>query len=180
MNPDLSKTLACIAAGQPIALVGARDATEEARWLFFDLGAFVASHKGMVVTGLADGIDGAAVAGASFVDPARVLAFTPWAGFGAANFQPGIMALVNVVTERQQSLVRELHPAPHALKLAAFQLHCRNVAIMDASKACIAWPSERTGGTRMAMAIARRIGLPVVDLSDEAVREELRREMMER
>lgn len=132
------------------------------------MAAWLARRGWHLHSGGAAGADSAFAAGA----PAeRRTVFLPWPGYrGCAG--PDCRTLSADRMRTCLAIAAALHPAWHRCSPAAQQLHARNAAILlgeDADTpvhAVVAWTSQGriAGGTGMGIRIARRYGIPVLNL----------------
>jgi len=119
-------------------------------------------------SGGAAGADSAFAAGAP---PGTRALFLPWPRY-RGNAGPDCLTLSADRTRRCLAIAADLHPAWHRCSPAARNLHARNAAILlgeDADTpvhAVVAWTSrgQVSGGTGMGIRIARRYGIPVLNL----------------
>lgn len=150
-------------------------------------------------SGRAEGADIAFEAGACEVEDSLFDAFLPWNGFGSAEFvkahpeltmRPGTLASA-LQFSNAVSLVEKVHPVFTRLKPGDRKLHLRNAFqvlgadLNEPVNFVICWTpdgavtekesSRNTGGTRTAIVLAERHGIPVVNLARPQWRDDLRR-----
>jgi hypothetical protein len=140
--------------------VGSRSTPENWRNFFKQLAAALAARGYTLRSGAAAGADKAFESGAKEKE-----IYLPWPGFGGSNSQ---LYGPNLNRAAAEQLVSEIHPAWHKLNTTARKLHIRNAfqvlgpQLTEASKFLICWTPEgaEVGGTRTAIVIARRYGVP--------------------
>ena len=150
-------------------------------------------------SGRAEGADIAFEAGACAAADPLLEIFLPWRGFGSAEFSkahpelslyPGIVASP-LQFSNATSLVEAVHPRFRLLQAGPRKLHLRNcfqvlgADLNNPVKFVVCWTpdgavneaesSRETGGTRTAIVLAERNGIPVVNLARPQWREDLRR-----
>ena len=123
-------------------------------------------------SGAADGADTAFEAGAEQAQGAREI-WLPWPGFNERTAD-GATVRVGIYSQANRDLARQSHPAWHALRDAVQKLMVRNVhqilgpepGTSPPSDLVICWTPDGggEGGTGMAIRLAERHGIPVVDL----------------
>ena len=132
------------------------------------MAAWLARRGWHLHSGGAAGADSAFAAGA----PAeRRTVFLPWPGYRGCR-GPDCRTLSRDRMHTCLAIAADLHPTWHRCSPAARTLHARNTAILlgqDADTpvhAVVAWTSQGrvSGGTGMGIRIARRYGIPVLNL----------------
>ncbi len=136
------------------------------------IGRAMALHGWMLRSGAADGADTAFEAGAEHGKGAREI-WLPWPGFNGRTAD-GAATRVGVNSQANRDLARQSHPAWHVLRDAVQKLMVRNVhqvlgpepGSSPPSDVVICWTADGAGegGTAMAIRLAERHGIPVVDL----------------
>ena len=131
------------------------------------MAAWLARRGWHLHSGGAAGADSAFAAGAP---PDTRTLFLPWPGY-RGNAGPDCRTLGADRTRRCLAIAADLHPTWHRCSPAARKLHARNVSILgvdiDApAHAVVAWTVAGAvrGGTGMGIRIARRYGIPVLNL----------------
>lgn len=159
-----------------VACIGTRKLSKEDQEFCFRVGLFFAGHGLFVGSGNAQGADQAYLRGVNSAAPWRGILYLPWDGFETTQVRSGNHLRCEPYPEDYRERVRALHPNPDALSQRAWKLMIRNVAILDKSKVCVAWPGE-TGGTKFGMALAEEMKIPLIDLSDEKQKSALKHTM---
>ena len=136
------------------------------------IGRVMASHGWTLRSGAADGADTAFEAGAEHGKGPREI-WLPWPGFNGRTAD-GAATRVGVNSQAHRDLARQSHPAWHVLRDAVQKLMVRNVhqilgpepGSSPPSDVVICWTPDGAGegGTGMAIRLAERHGIPVVDL----------------
>ena len=136
------------------------------------IGRAMARHGWTLRSGAADGADTAFEAGAEHGRGPREI-WLPWPGFNDRTAD-GATTRVGVSSQANRDLARQSHPAWHALRDAVQKLMVRNVhqilgpepGSSPPSDMVICWTPDGAGegGTGMAIRLADRHGIPVVDL----------------
>ena len=136
------------------------------------IGRAMARHGWTLRSGAADGADTAFEAGAEQGRGPREICL-PWPGFNGRTAD-GATTRVGVNSQANRDLARQSHPAWHVLRDAVQKLMVRNVhqilgpepGSSPPSDVVICWTpdGEGEGGTGMAIRLAERHGIPVVDL----------------
>ena len=131
------------------------------------IAAWLARRGWHLHSGGAAGADSAFAAGA----PAqRRTVFLPWPGY-RGNAGPDCRTVSAERSHRCLAIAAALHPAWHRCSPAARKLHARNVSILAADTdapvdavACWTRDGLPSGGTGMGIRVARRYGIPVLNL----------------
>ncbi|MCY4661563.1 MAG: hypothetical protein OXF93_17430 [Acidobacteria bacterium] len=136
------------------------------------IGRAMASHGWTLRSGAADGADTAFEAGAEHGKGPREI-WLPWPGFNGRTAD-GAATRLGVNSQANRDLARQSHPAWHVLRDAVQKLMVRNVHQIlgpepgnsPPSDVVICWTPDGAGegGTGMAIRLAERHGIPVVDL----------------
>ena len=136
------------------------------------IGRAMARHGWTLRSGAADGADTAFEAGAEHGRGPRQI-WLPWPGFNGRTAD-GATTRVGINSQANRDLARQSHPAWHVLRDAAQKLMVRNVhqilgpepGSSPPSDVVICWTPDGAGegGTGMAIRLADRHGIPVVDL----------------
>ena len=136
------------------------------------IGRAMARHGWTLRSGAADGADTAFEAGAEHGRGPREI-WLPWPGFNGRTCD-GATTRVSTNNQTNRDLARQSHPAWHVLRDAVQKLMVRNVhqilgpepGSSPPSDVVICWTpdGEGEGGTGMAIRLAERHGIPVVDL----------------
>ena len=136
------------------------------------IGRAMARHGWTLRSGAADGADTAFEAGAERGDGPREI-WLPWPGFNGRTAD-GAGTRVGINSQANRDLARQSHPAWHDLRDTVQKLMVRNVhqvlgpepGSSPPSDVVICWTpgGAGEGGTRMAIRLAERHGIPVVDL----------------
>ncbi len=136
------------------------------------IGRAMARHGWTLRSGAADGADTAFEAGAEHGKGPREI-WLPWPGFNGRTAD-GAATRVGTNSQANRDLARQSHPAWHVLRDAVQKLMVRNVhqilgpepGSSPPSDVVICWTPDGTGegGTGMAIRLAERHGIPVVDL----------------
>ena len=136
-----------------------RDMTTMAAWL--------ARRGWHLHSGGAAGADSAFAAGAP---PGRRTVFLPWPAYRDCT-GPDCRTLSPERMRTCLAIAADLHPAWHRCSPAARKLHARNVSILAADTdapvdavACWTRDGLPSGGTGIGIRIARRYGIPVLNL----------------
>ena len=131
------------------------------------MAAWLARRGWHLHSGSAAGADSAFAAGAP---PGTRTLFLPWPGY-RGNAGPDCRTLSADRTRRCLAIAADLHPAWHRCSPAARKLHARNVSILAVDTgapvdavACWTRDGLPNGGTGMGIRIARRYGIPVLNL----------------
>lgn len=152
--------------------IGSRETPPDQIQRMIDIAQQLAVHKWILRSGGAQGADQAFMHGAA----RRAEVFLPWPSY--ERQQVHACAPARVGTHVQDDAIeysRTLHPAPEHLKDAVARLHGRNVHIMlgqdihdpQPVQVVICWtPHGRvTGGTGMALRVAEKLEIPVINLA---------------
>ena len=136
------------------------------------IGRAMARHGWTLRSGAADGADTAFEVGAEQGRGPREI-WLPWPGFKGRTAD-GATARVGINNQANRDMARQSHPAWHVLRDAVQKLMVRNVhqilgpepGSSPPSDLVICWTpdGEGGGGTGMAIRLADRHGIPVVDL----------------
>ena len=136
------------------------------------IGRAMARHGWTLRSGAAEGADTAFEAGAEHGRGPREI-WLPWPGFNGRTAD-GASTRVGTSNQANRDLARQSHPAWHVLGDAAEKLMVRNVhqvlghepGSSPPSDVVICWTpdGEGEGGTGMAIRLAERHGIPIVDL----------------
>ena len=152
--------------------IGSRQTPQAVLETMERIGRAMARHGWTLRSGAAVGADTAFEAGAEQERGAREI-WLPWPGFNdrAAD---GATTRVGVSSQANRDLARQSHPAWHVLRDAVQKLMVRSVhqvlgpepGSSSPSDMVICWTpdGEGEGGTGMAIRLADRHGIPVVDL----------------
>ena len=132
------------------------------------MSAWLARRGWNLHSGGAAGADSAFAAGAP---PALRTVFLPWPGYQGCS-GPDCRSLTADRMDSCLAIVADLHPAWHRCSQAARRLHARNAAIVLGAEcdrpvdALVAWTrlGAVSGGTGTGIRIARRYGIPVLNL----------------
>ena len=165
-----------------VSCIGSRElGTEEKRQRCFKLGAWIVRCGGQVHSGnsqiyLKDGsrpkvplnsADFAFASGGNSVDPTQVYLYQPWNGFNGYQIVPGNHVMLPPYPQWMEDLVVRLHDRGPYLKRGPLGLHTRNVAIVQPTQLCLAYPSQKLGGggTGMGIRVAQHLGIEFIDLN---------------
>lgn len=162
--------------------IGSRETPPGILALMTKIATRLASHHGdgfWLRSGHAPGADQAFESGAVWEGEPHLTSFLPWDGFegGKVRFAPFAYG----VSERNDAIAEEFHPAWDRLTQGARKLHSRNVAQIlgrpdePYSSFVICWTKDgkASGGTGQAIRIADAFGIPVYNLYDQATRDRL-------
>ena len=152
--------------------IGSRKTPEAVLETMERIGRTMARLGWTLRSGAADGADTAFEAGAEQERGAREI-WLPWPGFNGRTAD-GATIRVGTSSQANRDLARQSHPAWHALRDAVQKLMVRNVhqvlgpepGSSPPSDVVICWTPDGAGegGTGMAIRLAERHGIPVVDL----------------
>lgn len=152
--------------------IGSRMTPEAVLETMERIGRAMARHGWTLRSGAADGADTAFEGGAAQAEGAREI-WLPWSGFNGRTAD-GATIRVGTSSQTNRDLARQSHPAWHALRDAVQKLMVRNVhqilgpepGSSPPSDVVICWTPDGAGegGTGMAIRLAERRGIPVVDL----------------
>lgn len=131
------------------------------------IGKFLANNGFCLRSGGADGADQAFEAGCDEVNGEKEI-FIPWKGFN------GIDGIVPSYNDEVYEEVSSLHPAWYRCSSGARKLHCRNwyqvngINNEEPSEFIVCWTpgGELVGGTTMAIRLAMKRNIPVVNLAN--------------
>ena len=131
------------------------------------MAAWLARRGWHLHSGGAAGADSAFAAGAP---PERRTVFLPWPGYRGCQ-GPDCRTLTAERIQVCLGIAAALHPAWHRCSPVARKLHARNVSILAADTdmpvhavVCFTIRGAIAGGTGMGIRIARRYGIPVLNL----------------
>ena len=138
------------------------------------IGKFLANNGFCLRSGGAGGADQAFEAGCDEVNGEKEI-FIPWKGFN------GIDGIVPSYNDEVYEEVSSLHPAWHRCSSGARKLHCRNwyqvngISNEEPSEFIVCWTpgGELVGGTAMAIRLAMKKNIPVVNLAKPNALKEL-------
>ena len=157
--------------------IGSRQTPQAVLETMERIGRAMARHGWTLRSGAADGADAAFEAGAEHERGPREI-WLPWPGF-KGRAADGADTRVGINSEANRDLARQSHPAWHLLREAVQKLMVRNVhqilgpepGSSPPSDVVICWTPEGAGegGTGMAIRLAERHGVPVVDLGTRAL-----------
>ena len=152
--------------------IGSRQTPQAVLEMMERIGRAMARHGWTLRSGAADGADTAFEAGAERERGPREI-WLPWPGFNG-RATDGAATRVGINSQANRDLARQAHPAWHVLREAVQKLMVRNVhqvlgpepGSSPPSDVVICWTPEGAGegGTGMAIRLAERHGVPVVDL----------------
>ena len=152
--------------------IGSRQTPQAVLETMERIGRAMARHGWTLRSGAADGADTAFEAGAEKEQGPREI-WLPWPGF-KGRAADGADTRVGINSEANRDLARQSHPAWHVLREAVQKLMVRNVhqvlgpepGSSPPSDVVICWTPDGAGegGTGMAIRLAERHGVPVVDL----------------
>lgn len=156
-----------------VACIGSRAASVSDLSFWWAVGKYIVRCGAHLRTGNAEGVDQAAAWGGNQIEPSRVSLVLPWRSYEAHRIHPGNVVEVGEAPPENLDLVRLLHPNPDALQPGDWKLHARNVDIVRTCWFVLAQPrtGPRAGGTGMGMAVARFMGIPVLDVNPPEVRD---------
>lgn len=150
--------------------IGARQTPSRVLEEMKKIGEYCRRNGVWVRSGHADGADWAFEQGAQ----EACIAYLPWQGFNSnLKSKAKLRVLSNKESTLQIQLVRELHPAYDKLSPGAWLLMRRNVCqIMGEtpksplSNAVVCWTKDGgpTGGTGMAIRLARKMDIPIINM----------------
>lgn len=150
--------------------IGARATPSDVLSQMEEIGRQLAANNYWVRSGHAQGADYAFEKGAG----SHTIAYLPWAGF---NSNLPLLGHSEVITSRKdrEALVRGLHPNPDALSGGAWALMQRNTAqvlgldLDTPSDFVVCWTEDGgpSGGTGMAIRLAERRDIPVINMFHE-------------
>lgn len=158
-----------------VACIGSRDLSEGALEFCTQLARrLVVAGDGEVFVGSgnARGADQAFARGVNEIDPTLLVLYLPWPGYEREAVVPGNRVRVPPWPAGFEEAAAATHGAWDRLTRGPQALHTRNMAIIADASLCVAWPGTTKwgGGTGTGMRRARALGIPLVDLSDLAVR----------
>ena len=152
--------------------IGSRETPQATLETMERIGRAMARHGWTLRSGAADSADTAFEAGAAHEKGSREI-WLPWPGFNGRTAD-GDAARLAVNNQANRDLARQSHPAWHVLRDAVQKLMVRNVhqilgpepGSSPPSDVVICWTLDGAGegGTGMAIRLADRQGIPVVDL----------------
>jgi predicted Rossmann-fold nucleotide-binding protein len=162
-----AKTVGCIGTSKP---------SHDEQNACIAIGYALVEMGKTVVSGNAEGCDFAYATGANVTRPTSVRLYVP-----NKNYHPDHWVLGNVIVTEYEpewvELARDNHPKYDSQTDYVKNLFIRNAGIILASDYVIALPNYRNkswgGGTGHGMKIAKSLGKPVLNISDEQVRVEL-------
>ena len=157
--------------------IGSRQTPQAVLETMERIGRAMARHGWTLRSGAADGADTAFEAGAENERGPREI-WLPWPGF-KGRAADGAATRVGINSQANRDLARQAHPAWHVLREAVQKLMVRNVhqvlgpepGSSPPSDVVICWTPDGAGegGTGMAIPLAERHGVPVVDLGTRAL-----------
>ena len=152
--------------------IGSRQTPQAVLETMERIGQAMARHGWTLRSGAADGADTAFEAGAERGKGPREI-WLPWPGFNGRTAD-GAATRVAVNNQANRDLARQSHPAWHVLRDPVQKLMVRNVhqilgpdpGTSSPSDMVICWTTDGAGegGTGMAIRLAERHAVPVVDL----------------
>lgn len=163
-----------------IAGIGSRETPKHILSEMVKIGEWIASVKGRVYSGHADGADWAFEQGAQ----SRCIAFIPWRNFNT-HLTSNATLIIPPVTQKAKEITKQYHPAFHRLSEGALKLHCRNAYQILGSEigpcqnsygqnlprvqAVVCWTSdgEASGGTGQAIRIAQDNNIPILNMHSD-------------
>ena len=154
-----------------IGCVGSRELTPAQLNICYEIGFYIGKHGGELASGNAIGADAAFAKGANQHAAEKVTLYTPW-----ANHNRQLIVAKNKVEcldpagkkyEYYSALAEKSHINWKNIGRPYIKsLFIRNVAIVDNSDLIIAFPSTKNwSGTKHSMAVARKLGKTMLDLS---------------
>ncbi len=171
-TPDLPAPEPAAPPSRVYAGIGSRQTPQAVIETMERIGRGMARHGWTLRSGAADGADTAFEAGAGHGGGPREI-WLPWPGFNGRTAD-GAATRVGINSQANRDLARQSHPAWNVLADAVKKLMVRNVhqvlgpepGSSPPSDMVICWTpgGEGGGGTGMAIRLAERHGIPVVDL----------------
>lgn len=157
--------------------IGSRKTPSNILTLMQSLAKKLATREYALRSGGAEGADTAFETGCDAVSGQKSI-FIPWDGFND-RFPDGVSVhslshLDNLLLLRVRELVQEYHPNFKKLSEGSIKLHSRNVfqvlglSLQTPSSFVVCWTPEAdgSGGTGMAIRLAKHYEIPVFDLAD--------------
>lgn len=152
-----------------IAGIGSRATPADVCARMEAIGAWCWDRGVVLRSGHAEGADQAFERG---VDSALAEIWLPWKSYNLATRLPASTYRVTEMSQELWNIVREIHPAPANLSQGARLLMARNTNIILGSNlgspvgAVVCWtPDEENGGTAFGIRLARRHGIPVINMA---------------
>ena len=151
--------------------IGSRQTPEEVLKILKKIGSYMAKNDFILRSGAADGADTAFEQGCDLENGKKEI-YLPWQGFNRHTSE--------FFTPSQEAfdLAEKTHPDWSSLRHSAKKLHARNshqILGQDMKtpvKLVICW-SKGKGGTEQALRIARSLDIPIVNLYDLAIVEQI-------
>lgn len=150
--------------------VGSRETPASISTLMTQLAEKLASEGWALRSGGAEGADKAFELGSGGSDEI----YLPWKGFNKSDSSLYLSALATDYVQEAFQIAKSIHPNWGACSPAAKKLHTRNIFqvlgsdLNTSSKFLICWTKDGlpSGGTRTAIVLAERDGVPVYNLGD--------------
>lgn len=152
-----------------VAGIGSRATPAEVCAEMEAIGAWCRDHGIVLRSGHAEGADIAFERG---VDSALAEIWLPWKSYNRATRLPASTYRVTEMNQELWNIVQETHPAPANLSQGARLLMARNAQIILGADlrspvgVVVCWtPDEENGGTSFGIRLARRHGIPVINMA---------------
>lgn len=155
-----------------IGCVGSRELTPKQLDVCYEVGFYIGKKGYALASGNALGADGAFAHGTNKYDPSKVTLYTPWAGHNTHLIKEGNKVITlcpsDKLYEKYTKLAEAAHPSWKNIGRPYIRsLFIRNALIVDNSDSIIVCPSStKWSGTKHIMAIARTLGVTVLDISN--------------
>lgn len=158
--------------------IGSRDTPCDVLLLMSMIGSYMAKTGFTLRSGGATGADSFFESGCDREGGAKEI-YLPWNGFN--GYKVDLVSVFGGVSNEALCLASQFHPAWHRCTHAARTLHARNCYqilgrnLDNPVKLVLCWtPGARgEGGTGQAIRIARHYNIPVHDLADPLVRQDI-------